>query len=164
MGRSIVILGLAQANFRTLHISIRRLSEFLLNGNFLEGFDDVAFLDVVAVGETDTTLEVGCHFLHVVLETLQGVDFAREDDNAVANQAGLVGALNLTVDDISTGNVTHLGDVVNLAHFDSSCDFFLDDWFEHALHGFLDFFNGIVDDRVETNVNTIVLSELAGGL
>lgn len=32
-------------------VCCRVLLEFLLNFNFLEGFDDVAFLDVVAVGQ-----------------------------------------------------------------------------------------------------------------
>jgi hypothetical protein len=41
----------------------------LLNSDFLEGFDDIAFLDVVAVGKANTALEVGSN---PSIEALQG--------------------------------------------------------------------------------------------
>ena len=120
--------------------------ELLLDFYFLEGFDDVAFLDVVAVGQADTALEVGVHFLHVVFEAFERVDFAREDYDAVADEACLVAALHLAVDHVSTGHVTNLGDVVNLTHLDVGGKFFLDNGFEHAFHGFLNVLDSVVDD------------------
>ena len=52
------------------------VSEFLLHLYFGECLEDVAYLYVVEVDDADTALEVHAHFLHVVLETLEGVDFA----------------------------------------------------------------------------------------
>ena len=36
--------------------------------------DNIAHLDVVAVCQADTALEIGTYLLHVVLEALQGID------------------------------------------------------------------------------------------
>ena len=86
--------------------------------NSLEGLDDVALLDVVAGYERDTALEVGTNLLHIVLEALEGVDVASEDDDTVADEACAVVARYLTLTYHSSGNIAHLADVEYLAHLD----------------------------------------------
>ena len=135
--------------------------EFLLDFDFAVGFDGVAFLDVVTALEGDTALKVGGDFFDVVFEALEGCNVAGEDHHAVANEAGFVAARDFAVDHVGTGDVADLGDVEDLAHFDHGSDFFLDDGLEHAFHGLLDFFDGVVDDGVEANVDAFLLGEFA---
>ena len=59
---------------------------------FFVRFDHIAYLDIVAVRQADTTLEVGTYFLHIVLETFQSIDRTGKDYDTVADQTGLVAA------------------------------------------------------------------------
>lgn len=122
------------------------LLQFLLNLNFLEGFNHVTLLNIVAVGERDTTLKVGANLLHIVLKAFQRIDFAGKDYNTIANDARLVAALHLAINHVATCHITNLADVVNLAHLDVGSNLLLDNRLEHTLHGHLDVLNGIVDD------------------
>ena len=78
----------------------RGWSEFLLYFNFLIGFNNVAFFDVIAIGQGNTALKVGGDFFHIVLEAFESIDLAGEYDNAVADEAGFVAALHFSVYDI----------------------------------------------------------------
>lgn len=51
-----------------------------------EEFQHIAFNDIVVVLDGQTALEVFFDFFGVVFETLQTVEFAREDDHVVAQQ------------------------------------------------------------------------------
>ena len=55
----------------------------MLHFYFFVRFDNIAHLDVVAVCQADTALEVGTYLLHVVLEALQGIDGTRKDYDTV---------------------------------------------------------------------------------
>ena len=61
----------------------------------LEGFDDVADLDVVEVLQAHAAFVALDHFAGVVLEALEGADLAGVDHHAVAEQAhaGVTGDL-----------------------------------------------------------------------
>ena len=54
-----------------------------------EGFDDVAFLDVLELLEGDAALVAGGDLLHTVLEALEGGDGTVVDDDVVPEQAHL---------------------------------------------------------------------------
>src|SRR5262245_47483731 len=52
-----------------------------------EALDDVAFLDVIEVGDLDPALEAGLDFPGVVLDALEGTQRARVGDAPLAHQA-----------------------------------------------------------------------------
>ena len=62
-----------------------------LSLNFLHGeaLEDVAFLDVVVLGDGHAALVAGGDFLGSVLEALQGADLALMDDDVVAQHTDL---------------------------------------------------------------------------
>ena len=57
---------------------------------FFVRLDDIAYLDIIAVGQADTTLEISTNFFHIVFETFQGVNRTGEDHNTVADKTCLV--------------------------------------------------------------------------
>ena len=69
------------------------LLQFLLDFNFSEGFKHVAYLDVIEVYETNTTLKVGSHLLHIILISLQGVDRSSVHHDTIAHHASFVRAV-----------------------------------------------------------------------
>jgi hypothetical protein len=52
-----------------------------------EGFELIAFFDVVEVLDRQTALKACFDFLHVILKALQRIEFAGEDDHPIAQQA-----------------------------------------------------------------------------
>ena len=54
----------------------------LLNG---EAFDDVAFLEVLVIGEAHAAFLTGGHLVDIVLEALELRQLAFMNDNVVAN-------------------------------------------------------------------------------
>ena len=84
------------------------------------------------------------------------------DDDAVADDARLVGAADLAVEDVGTGHGSDLGDVEDLTHLELGGDFLLEFGSEHTFHGLLDFFDGIVDDAVGADFHALLLGSLAG--
>jgi hypothetical protein len=74
-----------------------------LRGNVLEsvGFDDVAFLEVLELGDLDAAFVALGDFANVVLETAQALDLAVEDDRRVADDARLRVARDLARADVA---------------------------------------------------------------
>ena len=107
------------------------------------------------------TLEVHAYLLDVVLEALEGVDFACVYDYSVANHAGLVHTVHLALRDVGSGHGAHFRYVVNLAHLYLSCHHFLLHFVEHSLHGRLHVLDGVVDYGVGVDFNAFLLGQLA---
>src|SRR4051794_19811547 len=105
----------------------------------LERLDDIAELDVVEVGQRQTTLEALADLGSVVLEPLERRQFAVvEHDRAVAQQPHLGVALDDSTGDPATGDVADLGRAEDLADLRrTELDLFVDR-LEHALQSSLD--------------------------
>ena len=84
------------------------------------------------------------------------------DDDTIADDASLVRAADLAVDDIGTCNRSDLGDMENLPHLELGGDFLLEFRSKHSFHCLLDFLNGIIDNAVGADFYTLLLSSLAG--
>ena len=65
--------------------------------------------------------------------------------DAVAHNASLVGTVNLTLDNVSSGNGSDLRDLVNLAHLNLTGDNLLLNLIEHTNHGRLNIVDSVVD-------------------
>lgn len=127
------------------------------------GFDDVALLDVVVVGEADAAFEVGVDFFCVVFEALECVDVSGVDDDAVADEACVVGAADGAVGDVGACYVAYFADVVYLSYFECGGDLFFYFGCEHAFHGGFDVVDGVVDDGVEAYVDALLFCCFACG-
>src|SRR6185437_1524518 len=84
----------------------------------LEHFELIAFHDIVEVLDRHTALEALLHFLHVVLEALERIEFAREDDDVVAQHAHRRGTLDHAVRDHTARHRADLRYLEDLAYFD----------------------------------------------
>ena len=94
--------------------------------HLFECFYNVAFFKIVAVGKTDTALEVSTNFLDIILETLQSCDVGGLNDYTVANEYRLVAARNIALDDKSTGNETDFAYGENLTNVNSGSNVILE--------------------------------------
>ncbi len=103
-----------------------------------EGLDDVANLDVVVVDERDTALQTCCHFLHVILVTLQGSDRSGMHHDSVAYDMCLILGVYLALGHETTGDRTDLGYLEHLLDLHFGGDDLLLHLVEHADHGSLD--------------------------
>ena len=77
-----------------------------------EGFENIAFLDVVEAFQTDTAFVALNDFLCVILEALEGGDLIFEDHDTVTDDTDLGLTCDLTVKDIGTGNRTDIRNVL----------------------------------------------------
>src|SRR5699024_1104197 len=73
------------------------------------GLHDIAFLNLVEAVKHKTALEARTDFLHVVLEALQARQFAFIDLISVSGNANLAVTLELSVQNVGTGNVSDCG-------------------------------------------------------
>ena len=111
--------GAARLRKKATAPHVRALKVCALLGNFLhgEGFDDVAFFDVVELFDGQAALVPGHDLLHGVLEPLQRGQHALVNYDAVAHQTHLaVLALELAILDIAARHGAHAGNLVGLAH------------------------------------------------
>src|SRR5690606_12199471 len=114
---------------------LRRSRSHPLDLALLVGLDDVAFLEVLEVRQTDTALEPGADLGGVVLEPPQRLDRALPDDGALTQEADL----GVARDDAALDHAT--GDLADAGHGEDLADLGLagDDLFvlggEHAEHG-----------------------------
>ncbi len=121
--------------------------ERLLDLYDVEGFDDVANLDIVEVLDTDAAFHTGLDFLGLVLAPLERRHFAGVDHDAVADEAYL--ALGeFAVAHQAAGNGAHLGNLEGLLDLGGSGNLFLLFGLEHTLQTVLDLVDGIVNNRV----------------
>src|SRR6202012_3713364 len=83
----------------------------------LKALDDVALLDVLIIGEGHAAFLADDHFAGIVLETLEGGQFAFVDDDVVANEANFRTASHDTFGDAATGDLARFGDVEDFENF-----------------------------------------------
>ena len=64
----------------------------------------------------------------------------------------------------TSGDGSHLGDAEGLSYLEGRRDLLLDLGREHALHSGLDVLDRIIDNRVEADLHSLVLSSAPGAL
>ena len=116
-------------------------------------------LDVTVVCDADAALHAIRYFPGIVLEAPQRSDFALEDDHVVAQQAYIRITLDQAVRHQATSDGTDLGNAEGLANLGASQVRFLDDRFEQTGHRALHFVLQFVDDRVQADVNLLLLGQ-----
>src|SRR5690606_34652816 len=79
--------------------------------------DQVAFLDVVVVGQADSAFEALGHLPDVVLEALERVDGAVIYDHAVPQQTSLGIPLDDAFGDVAAGHASRPGNPEDGPHF-----------------------------------------------
>src|SRR6185437_14445990 len=135
---------------------------------FLIGFDDVSYADIIVILNGKTAFHAGGDFFYVFLEPFERCQLSSStfsggiDDDTIADQADLGVPEDLSIEHIATcdGRLVEFEDI---AHFDVGHHFLLDLRFEHAFHSGLDFFDGIVNDRIGLYFHSFIFSQ-AGGL
>src|SRR3982074_2430256 len=128
-----------------------------------EHFQLIAFLHIVEVFQGQAAFEAGFHFSHIVLETLERIEFAGPYHDIVAQQAYRRTASDQTVEYIAAGNGTDFADQNDLADFDQAQYLFAFFRRQHAGHRRLDLIHGIVDDIVVTDIDAVGFGQLARG-
>ena len=129
-----------------------------------EAFDDVAFHDVVEVGEADAALVVLLDLADVVAEAAQRLDPVGRDDLGAAPDAGVAAADDPAVGDERAGDDRVLADADDLADLRPALDDLDDLRLEQALEGRLDVVGQLVDDVVQADVDALGLGGAAGGV
>ena len=136
--------------------ALRRRQLVARNLDLFVGLDDVAYLDI-RVREHHTALIAGLDLGCVVLLVTQGLNLGvGSDDVVIAQQANLAVADNLALGDHAAGDGTHRGGLEQGADFGRTGVAFLVNRLEHALERSLDLFDGLVDDRVVTNIHALL--------
>src|SRR6185436_12213018 len=115
---------------------------------------------VVEVFKTDTAFKALANLGHVILEPSQRSDIAFPTDNAVANQARPRIAPHRAVDHHAAGDDSRAWYAEHFAHSRLAEYAFLLDRLEHADHGRANLFLDLVNDRVETNVDCLLLRDV----
>ena len=141
------------------YITILELPLDLLNSVCLY---DITNLDIIVSLDVKTAIHTGMHFLCIILEPLERSKFSGVDHDTVTDHTHLGGSLKLTLTYDSSGNSTHLGNLECLLNLGSSSDDLLLLRLKHTLDTALEFIDTVIDDRVETNLNLLLLSKLAG--
>src|SRR6266478_3792077 len=93
----------------------------LQSTRYLDYFVDlelVALLHVVEVLQRQAALETSLDLAHIVLEALERVELAVEDDDVVTQQPDLGSAAHHPLEHVTAGDRADLRNLVNLAHLD----------------------------------------------
>src|SRR3989442_1348939 len=122
--------------------------------------DHVSDFDVLESLDRDATFESLLDFTHVVFESSQRIDLAFEDDDVVTQDAS-VSPPNRPVGYITACNLSDPGHSEDLTHLGVASDDFTFCRFQQSEHGIPNFFFNLVDDRVEPNVYSLGLGDLA---
>src|SRR6187401_228112 len=125
-----------------------------------ERLENVAGLDVAEVHQRNTALHAVLHFADIVLEAPQAFDLARMHHHVVAQHAHTRPARYHAIEYIAAGDDAHLGDLEDVPHFGAALVGFLEDRVEHAGHGLLDLTRDFVNDRVQADVDALLLAHL----
>src|SRR6266852_2815134 len=125
-----------------------------------KGFNHVAFLHVVIVLDVDTALHAVTHFAGIILEPLERPDLALVNLDTIAHEPDF----RITFDGaIQHGTARHGADLRHaegVTHFGAALVSFLDEGFKQAGHGFLDLILEFVNDRVQADINFLLLRQL----
>src|SRR5579871_5769635 len=127
----------------------------------LERFENVADLHIRKVRDHDSALEALGHLADIVLEMLERLDLAREDNVAATADADVGVAGDLAVGDVTAGDHDAAGRLEPLAHLGLTQRDLLEDRGEQPLHRALDRLGQLVDDVVGANVDMLAFG---GGL
>src|SRR5687767_10367507 len=120
--------------------------------------DDVADLDVVEVLDADAALESFAHFLDVVLEPPERPDVAVVDLDSIANHACSALPVYHSASHSAACDKSDPRNLERLSNFGfAEYDFALLG-LEHSFEGGAHFFDGLVDDLVELDVDPFALS------
>src|SRR5690606_852476 len=120
----------------------------------LVDLDQIAFLDVVVVGEAETALEALRDLPDVVLEATQRVDAAVVDDHAVPQEAGTGSTLDHAFRDVATGHASCTRDPENGPHLGRAEHDLLLVRCQLAHEELFDFVEQLVDDPVGPDLDT----------
>src|SRR5580692_11180887 len=135
-------------------------SQLLLHFLDLEALDDVLLLEIVEALEADAALHALLDLFDVVLEALERRQLAVPDDRAVANETDLGRALDVALGDVRAGDRDAL-DLEDLADLGLAVHLLDEGRREEAFHGALHVVDGVVDDRVEADLDLVLLGERA---
>src|SRR5262245_45409089 len=131
-------------------------SEGAGNGLDVEALDDVADADILVVGECHAALLSGRHLAHLILEALQSGQRTLVDHDAVANEAHLGAALDLTIGDAAACDFADLGNVEHLQYLGIAEEHLAHGGRQQPGHGLLHVVDQVVDD--------VVVADLDAGL
>src|SRR5690554_4563291 len=129
---------------------------------FFVGFYNVAYFYVVEIVDVQTTLVARNHLFHIVFKALERAQITGVNNNAVTYQADLGISLDLTFFNHTTGNGADFGNLEDFAYFHGGNNLFLNFGRKHAFHSGLDFFDGVVNNGVETNIDFLLFGNLPG--
>ncbi len=119
-------------------------------------------MDIVEALDCTAAFVAVVDFLYVVLEALELLNVAFDDENVVAVNAELAAADNLALLHITASNVADSRDLEGLADFALAEVYLLVLWRKHALEGGLDIVEKVVDYAVEPYVNIAALGSGLG--
>src|SRR5690606_21975114 len=102
------------------------------------------------------------NLLDVILKALERREVPRIDHHAVADDPDAVVAVDFAIQHHTARNRTNLADFEGFADFHIGNDFLFEFGFQHALHGGLDLFDGIVYTRIQPDSDLLLFGELAG--
>ena len=124
--------------------------------------DNVTDLDIVISLDIETAVKTCSNLLDIILESLERSELACINHDTVTDHAHLRSSLKLTLTDNTSGNCSHLRDLECLLNLSSSSDNLLLLWLKHTLDTALELIDTVIDDRVETDFDLLLLSQLAG--
>ena len=125
-----------------------------------EGFEEVAFLDIVELLQTDTALVALGDLLDVVLEAAQRLYLILGDDYTVTNNADKSAALDLAGNNLAASDGADVADADSLANLCVSEELFLEYGSEKSLHSCCDLLNALIDYTVGTDVDLLALCRI----
>src|ERR1022692_4860117 len=94
-------LSRSYMNLRVSASLISQVYRSIVNLYHLEGFDDIAFLEVIPIVESQAALHARRDLTNVVAQMLEGGDLAGVDECSVAGYSALCVPDHLSVDDIA---------------------------------------------------------------
>src|SRR5437667_7006847 len=124
-----------------------------------KSLDDVADFHVAIIGDGNATLHAVAHFAGVVFEAPQRANFALEDNNVISQQPNLGIAFDQAIAYAAAGHCPDFRDAERLQHFGPALIGFLDRRFEQTSHGALDLILQFVNDRVQPDINFLLLRQ-----
>ncbi len=137
---------------------LKRTSDFFN----LEGFQRVAFLDVIEALELDPALHAPLDFAGIILFPLQRFDGILANHPALANHPNSAIALNASTHHAATGNGSHLRHVEDLQNHGHSLLDHLLFRFEATFQGSLNIVSNLVNDVVTPDFNLQLIGQRPG--
>src|SRR5208337_1698686 len=126
----------------------------------LIGLNDVFFLDIVEILNTDTAFESGLDFLDVILEPSEGTDLSVIDDYIVAKNSCPGVSFHTAVEYGAACNHPEFWNMKGLSYFRPADHVLFVYRLEHADYGAPDVIEELIDDIIVTNVHRFLLGQL----